>query len=287
MDSTFQLMKLETLFQLAGVDYRQMTPGTSVDVTEKGLFIRSFDHDLKKEVKSRILALYRKEDSPYHYIIQIPGGESLKVSPTHKVYTPSGYEYVEKLDSTAFVFSSDAQDFIEVTISRVDDPLPILDMKVDTTENYFSNGILSHNTTPGGKAVRFYSSWRARVSKMEDLTEKQVVVGNRIKVRNVKNKVGVPKRVAELDLYYATGFNPDNEYLDFIIDLGVVEKRGGWYYQEEWGLKAHGREDVMAFLSANPDRFEEAKKKVNDSFVSALTLDNMRTEEPTMEEILE
>lgn len=128
-------------------------------------------------------------------------------------------------------------------------------------------------STPGGYAVKFFSSWRARVSKMEDIAVSRTVVGNVIKIRNVKNKIGVPKRSAVLELKYETGFDPDGEYIQFIIDLGIVRAAGAWITSEEWGIKLQGREKLLEWLKANPDKFEECKRIVNESFTKTTILD--------------
>lgn len=129
------------------------------------------------------------------------------------------------------------------------------------------------NTKVGGWAVPFYSSTRFRVSKMEDILDSKVAIGNRIKIKNVKNKIGMPKRSAELDLYYATGFNPDMEYLDFIIDLGIVKRGGAWLSNEEWGFKGQGRDSLFTFLRSKPELFDIVKKQVNGAFSVATSLD--------------
>ena len=127
--------------------------------------------------------------------------------------------------------------------------------------------------TPGGKAIPFYASWRARISNGEEMKDKDEVIGNIIKIKNVKNKVGMPKRLAEIDLYYNTGFNPNNEYLDFTIDLGLVERKGSWFDNEKWGLHVQGREKLMDFFKQNQEVFNECKNTVNESFTKYTALD--------------
>lgn len=137
----------------------------------------------------------------------------------------------------------------------------------------------------GGYAPRFYASWRARLNKSEDIMNGDEVIGNKIKVKNVKSKIGYPKRSAELDLYYNSGFNSDAEYIDFMVSLGIVEKKGGWYSNEEWGLKVQGADKLLPYLYDNPDKFEEVKKTVNDTFNTHSILDSQESQEE--EEIFE
>ena len=131
----------------------------------------------------------------------------------------------------------------------------------------------------GGYAPRFYASWRALLSKSEDIMDGQEIVGNKIKVKNTKSKIGYPKRSAELDLFYNSGFNSDAEYIDFMVQLGLVDKKGGWYSNEEWGLKVQGSDKLLPYLYDNPERFEEVKATVNSMFNSYSALDAQETDE--------
>lgn len=131
----------------------------------------------------------------------------------------------------------------------------------------------------GGYAPEFYASWRARVSKVEDIMDKTEVIGNSIKVKNVKSKIGFPKRSAILDLYYGSGFNPEAEYMDFIIDLGIVQKKASWLSNEQWGFKGQGQKSLLEFLQGKPDLFDEVKKEVNSLFEKHSMLDDNEVDE--------
>lgn len=161
-----------------------------------------------------------------------------------------------------------------------------LDIQVEGTENYFSNGLLSHNSmygpdfqTTGGYAIKYYSSWRGRITRVDWIKEKGVEVGIYSKVRNTKNKIGVPRREAHLELKFSEGFDSDNEYVKFLIDLGLIEQKGAWFYNEDWGLKANGRDAVFAFLRENPEIFTLAKNTVNSALSGATILDEENEED--------
>jgi protein RecA len=143
---------------------------------------------------------------------------------------------------------------------------------------YIPPGGTGENIT-GGKAHRFYSSWMARVSRSQDYLDKKEIIGNGIRIKNTKSKVGFPKRSAELDLYYSTGFNPDNEYIDFIINLGLVKVAGSWLSNEEWDFKGQGRDSLLEFLRNKPELFDECKDKVNSSFATHTILDEKEADE--------
>lgn len=128
--------------------------------------------------------------------------------------------------------------------------------------------------TPGGHAPKFYASWRARVSRVEDILDKKEIIGNSIRVKNVKSKIGYPKRTAQMDLYYATGFSHDAEYIDFILKLGIVKQAGAWVSNEEWGFRGQGRNSLLEYLHDHPDLFTKVKEQVNATFAAHSVLDD-------------
>jgi len=167
-------------------------------------------------------------------------------------------------------------------LSRYKTSMILLNQVRDNIGGFAMPG-MKPESTPGGHAVKFYASWRARVSKMEDIADRKEVIGNTIKLKNSKSKIGFPKRLAQLELYYATGFNPDQEYVDFIIKLGLVKVGGAWISNEDWGLKVQGREKLLDWLKANPEKFNECKEIVNKSFSSSTILDSLDEEESESE----
>jgi recombination protein RecA len=107
-------------------------------------------------------------------------------------------------------------------------------------------------TTSGGRALKFYASVRLDIRRIAAIKEKGEVIGNRTRVRVTKNKVAPPFRVAEFDLMYDEGISKAGDLLDMAVELGVVEKRGSYYYREEESL-AQGRENAKQFLREHPD----------------------------------
>lgn len=140
-------------------------------------------------------------------------------------------------------------------------------------------------STTGGYAIKYYSSWRGRITRIDDIKDKGSMVGIVSKVRNTKNKIGIPKREAELELRFASGFDSDNEYLKFIIDLGIVQQRGAWFYQEEWGFKGNGRDSIMNYLRANPDLFTSVKNSVNMMLCDETVLDKDKPDDVSSDEL--
>jgi recombination protein RecA len=129
------------------------------------------------------------------------------------------------------------------------------DIEVEGTHNYFADGVMVHNspeTTPGGRALKFYSSVRLDIRRIESIKDGVEVVGNRTRVKVVKNKCSAPFRQAEFDIMYGRGISREGSVLDVGVDLGVVKKSGAWYTYEGEQL-GQGKENAKQFLTENPE----------------------------------
>ena len=131
-------------------------------------------------------------------------------------------------------------------------------------------GIMFGNpeTTPGGRALKFYSSVRLDIRKIENIKQDGTVIGNRAKVKVVKNKVAPPFREAEFDIVYGKGISKEGNILDIAVNLNIIEKAGAWfsYNGEKIG---QGRENVKEYLKENPKVAEEIEKKIRANFTEA------------------
>ena len=123
-------------------------------------------------------------------------------------------------------------------------------------------------TTPGGRALKFYSSVRLDIRKIETMKQDGEVVGNRAKVKVVKNKVAPPFREAEFDIVYGKGISKVGNILDLGVNLDIVNKSGAWfsYNGERIG---QGRENAKKYLEEHPNTTAEIEKRVRDSFSEA------------------
>jgi len=116
-------------------------------------------------------------------------------------------------------------------------------------------------TTTGGRALKFYSSVRLDIRRTASIKDRENVIGNRTKVKVVKNKVAPPFREAEFDIMYGTGISKEGDIIDVAVDNGIIEKSGTWFSYGEERL-GQGRENVKRFLLENPDMFNEIETKV-------------------------
>jgi recombination protein RecA len=140
------------------------------------------------------------------------------------------------------------------------------DIEVEGNHNYFVDGVLVHNsneTTPGGRALKFYSSVRLDVRRIDSLKNGAEIVGSRVRVKIVKNKVSAPFRKAEFDIQYGTGISKEGSLLDVAIDEGIVRKSGAWFIYGDDQL-GQGRENAKVFLAENPDIATEIELKIKE-----------------------
>jgi recombination protein RecA len=119
----------------------------------------------------------------------------------------------------------------------------------------------SPETTPGGRALKFYSSVRLDIRRIESIKDGVEVVGNRTRVKVVKNKVAPPFRQAEFDIMYGKGISREGSLLDIGVDLGLVKKSGAWYTYEGEQL-GQGRENAKTFLTDNPEIMVEISERI-------------------------
>ena len=124
----------------------------------------------------------------------------------------------------------------------------------------------SPETTTGGKALKFYASIRPDIRRTETLKDGQEAVGNRTRVKVVKNKMAPPFKQAEFDILYGVGISREGSLLDIGVDIGIVKKAGAWYTYEGDQL-GQGKENSRNFLLDNPDLANDIESKIRAHFV--------------------
>ena len=169
-------------------------------------------------------------------------------------------------------------EFVEPTLLPV--PAPVLsvkvkpktrsmhrfDIEVEGSHNYLADGVIVHNspeTTTGGKALKFYASVRLDIRRIETLKDGTDAVGNRTRVKVVKNKVASPFKQAEFDILYGIGISREGSLIDMGVEHGFIRKSGAWYTYEGDQL-GQGKENARAFLRDNPELADEIERLIKD-----------------------
>lgn len=120
-------------------------------------------------------------------------------------------------------------------------------------------------TTPGGRALKFYSTIRLEVRRAEQIKQSGDVLGNRVKIKVVKNKVAPPFKVAEVDIMYGKGISQSGELLDMAADKDIIDKAGSWYSYKSDRI-GQGRENAKKYLEEHPDIYQDIQKQVRQAY---------------------
>jgi recombination protein RecA len=151
------------------------------------------------------------------------------------------------------------------------------DIEVEGSHNYFADGVMVHNspeTTTGGKALKFYATVRLDVRRIETLKDGTDAVGNRTRVKVVKNKVSPPFKQAEFDILYGKGISKEGSLIDMGVEHGFVRKSGSWFTYEGEQL-GQGKENARSFLMENVDVADEIEKKIKEKLgIGAVVTDD-------------
>jgi recombination protein RecA len=141
----------------------------------------------------------------------------------------------------------------------------------------------SPETTSGGRALKFYASVRMDVRRIETLKDGTEAVGNRTRVKVVKNKLAPPFKQAEFDILYGVGISREGGLLDLGVEHGIVRKSGAWYTYEGTQL-GQGKENARNFLRANPDMADEIEKRIKQKLGIPTGDDSAPAEEAAKDE---
>ena len=134
-------------------------------------------------------------------------------------------------------------------------------------------------TTTGGRALKFYSSIRLDVRRIESLKQGGEIIGNRTRIKVVKNKIAPPFKEAEFDIMFGRGISREGDILDLAAEAGIIQKSGAWYAYNESKI-GQGRENAKQFLSENPEIMFEVEEKVREKY-------NLNPAKSHQEEMLE
>ena len=138
-------------------------------------------------------------------------------------------------------------------------------------------------TTPGGKALKYYSSIRLDIRRGEQIKQGTDVVGNKTVVKVVKNKIAPPFKIANVEIMYGQGISKEGELIDLASDIGVLDKSGAWYAYKGEKI-GQGKENVKAYLKDNPKLFAEIDKKVREHYGLVAKDSSSKSKESVKEE---
>jgi recombination protein RecA len=156
------------------------------------------------------------------------------------------------------------------------------DIEVEGSHNYLADGIVVHNspeTTTGGRALKFYSSVRLDIRRIETLKDGQEAIGSRTRVKVVKNKVASPFKQAEFDIVYGRGISREGSLIDVGVEQSIIRKSGAWYTYEGDQL-GQGKENARSFLRDNPDLADEIEKKIKEKLGVGPQIDDPAAVQP-------
>jgi recombination protein RecA len=123
----------------------------------------------------------------------------------------------------------------------------------------------SPETTTGGNALKFYSTMRMDIRRIAALKEGADIIGNRTRVKIVKNKIAPPFKTAEFDIYYGEGISREGSLIDLATAVDIIEKSGAWYSYDGERL-GQGRENVRTFLKAHPDIADRIEQQTWETY---------------------
>ena len=282
-----------------GLVPEEMEIGKDYTVEESGIEIQTLGKNGKKKF-SKVLKAIRKPKTEM-YVLFLISGETLRAAGNHKIAILKegniewlSLEEIYKIRDSFNLPIRTVKGESELSSIEPDGEDCPLDIEVEGEHSYFSNNILSHNTlygpdftvASGGKAPLYYSSWNARITKTEEITgPNKELEGLCLRIRNTKNKLGIPKRDANVKLYFKNGINSEEEYIDYLKVLGLVEQKGAYYSNPEWvaddgtvGMKVCGIEKVKEYFRDNPKLYEKIKAQVNELIAGHSVLDENTAE---------
>lgn len=225
-------MTMENLFKRAGLNYNLMEEDKFYDISDKNIKVKSYNHKTNLPEFKKIISLVRKENARMYKLVTNSGDILLKCSGSHRIFNVDLNKYSYVLDITTGFALNNANERIEFNVEETDEFVPIVDMQVEDNENYFTNGILSHNTTPGGNALRFYTSVRMELRPLssDEKDKNGDRISKRVKVSIVKNKTFAPFRECEFSIRFGEGIDKLESTIFESLDKGLFTRSGAWIY---------------------------------------------------------
>ena len=232
------------------VDHLRDTHGLDVELTIRGSRKVSVI-----QFTTAAGAQFQKLVAPY-----VPDCMAYKLSPSFHDRCEVEPVFSEPVDRLV------ASEVLDIHVKSETQGMHKFDIEVEGNHNYFVDDVMVHNspeTTTGGRALKFYSSVRLDVRRIETLKDGTDAVGNRTRVRVVKNKTAPPFKQAEFDILYGVGISREGSLIDLGVEHGIVRKSGAWYTYDGTQL-GQGKENARKFLRENADMAIEVEKRIKE-----------------------
>jgi len=223
--------KISNFFRSLGYEYHDMEIGKFYPIDEWEILSRNLDGD---NCWKKVTHIVRKESCVP--IIVSFSGKTLYVSPEHVFWTKIGetegwLEALDLVEETGISLLQECGDWVSATFLAGDDEIEILDLAVEDTSCYFSEGVLSHNTmfgdpmvTSGGKAIPYHSSVRIKLGAGSQILNKdKEVIGINVSAKTIKNKVSAPFRKCDFEIHFGKGIREHEQLFDFLRKHGAAE----------------------------------------------------------------
>lgn len=245
-----------------------MEKNVPYDISGKNVKIKSFNHKTQQNEMKKILNLVYKGDYPIYHLVNKQGDILLKCSGAHRIWDNATAQYHHIQDIEGGKALTKTGENIEFFVKQTNEMQPIVDMEVEGNSNYFSNGILSHNTTTGGKSLEYYASIRLRVSQCgkveETIDGEKVIKAIETRITSAKNKTFAPFKTCEIVVEFGKGIDNDAGVLDLAFQYGIIKKGGGGIYTVN-GEKFKGLPALKEYLEGNPELYEGIKAKTREA----------------------
>lgn len=233
-----------------------METNVPYDVSEQNIKIKSYNHSSKKNEMKKILNLVKKPDDYKYQLVTKNGDILLECSGGHRIFDGMKNKYFHVSEIVEGKSLNNQGELIDFFVKKTNEIIPIVDMQVEDNSNYFTNGILSHNTTAGGESLKYYASIRCRVSTVSGSTDES----KRTKVKVIKNKTAVPFKETEFNIVFGVGIDKVNDLVEGAIDCGLFTKGSGGVYTSkiltEKGVdKIRGREKLITWIKEQGEDF--------------------------------
>jgi hypothetical protein len=241
-----------------------MDVGEFMDVTEKNIKIRSFNHDSQCSEYKLVESLVFKGVQTILNMVSEEGKVILRAAEDHCIWNDATDEYARLRDVDSGVALKSDGSRVYFSVVQTNEKLPVVDMHVQGNENYFTNDVLSHNT--GGNALKFFAAIRLVTRPGDAIEEDGNQIGMTSRIRSTKNKVAPPHRNCEMKILFDSGYQIEEEYVLSFQKYGIIKKAGGWFSipigGEGESEKIHGAEKVIEWLQAHPAVYDDFKAKL-------------------------